>query len=56
MATAIVHQTDTMLQRYVQDELNWEPSINAAEISVTVTDGIVRLTGFVDTYFQKRPA
>lgn len=44
---------DDVLQQDVQTELKWEPSINAAEIGVAVTDGVVTLTGYVDSYTQK---
>ena len=40
-------QDDKQLQRDILDELQWEPSIDAAEIGVTVRDGIVTLTGTV---------
>jgi osmotically-inducible protein OsmY len=34
-------------------ELKWEPTIRAAEIGVAVKDGIVTLSGDVDTYSMK---
>jgi len=34
-------------------ELKWEPTIHAAEIGVAVKDGVVTLTGDVDTYSMK---
>jgi osmotically-inducible protein OsmY len=34
-------------------ELKWEPTIHAAEIGVAVKDGIVTLSGDVDTYSMK---
>ncbi len=49
-------QTDTELQRDVMDELKWEPTIKAAEIGVRVKDGVVTLSGDVDTYYKKRAA
>src|ERR1700722_3044231 len=45
--------TDLELKRNVESELNWEPSVNAAEIGVAVKDGIVTLTGHVQSYWQK---
>ncbi len=56
MATATRTKTDTEIQRDVLDELKWEPSVNANEIGVAVKDGIVTLTGYVDSYFEKRAA
>ena len=35
------------------DELKWEPSIRAAEIGVAVKDGVVTLSGNVDSYGKK---
>ena len=37
------------LQKDVQDAIKWEPLLNAAEIGVTVKDGVVTLTGVVIT-------
>jgi len=42
------------LQKDVQDAIKWEPLLNAAEIGVTVKDGVVTLTGTVDSYAKKR--
>ncbi|MEO8254515.1 MAG: BON domain-containing protein [Flavobacterium sp.] len=44
------------LQRDVQNAIKWEPSLHAAEIGVTVKDGVVTLTGTVDGYFKKKEA
>ena len=46
-------KTDSELQRDVMDELKWEPTIRAAEIGVGVTDGVVTLSGYVDSYYKK---
>jgi osmotically-inducible protein OsmY len=35
------------------DELKWEPTIHAAEIGVAVKDGVVTLSGGVDSYGKK---
>ena len=43
-------KTDTELQRDVMTELKWEPGIQAAEIGVSVKDGVVSLSGNVDSY------
>lgn len=51
-----MEQKDVGLQADVLDELDWEPSVNAAEIGVTVDDGIVTLAGHVPTYAEKRAA
>src|SRR5205085_3580631 len=39
-------------QRDVLAELNWEPSVNAAKIGVSVKNGVVTLTGHVDSYIE----
>lgn len=47
---------DTDLRQDVLDELEYEPSIDAADIGVAVEDGTVTLTGHVRTYTEKREA
>lgn len=49
-------KSDSQLQRDVLDELEWEPSIDQADIGVAVTDGVVTLSGFVKSYPQKMAA
>jgi osmotically-inducible protein OsmY len=44
------------LQTDVQNAIKWEPLLNAAEIGVTVKDGVVSLTGTVDSYAKKTEA
>ena len=44
------------LQKDVQDAIRWEPLLNAAEIGVTAKDGVVSLTGVVDSYAKKLEA
>lgn len=44
------------LQKDVQDAIKWEPLLHAAEIGVTVNEGIVTLTGTVDNYAKKMEA
>ena len=45
--------SDRSLQQAVLDELEWEPSVNAAQIGVTAKDGVVTLTGDVKSYAEK---
>lgn len=47
---------DEQLKSAVLAELKREPSISAAHIGVTASDGTVTLTGHVETYGQKRAA
>jgi osmotically-inducible protein OsmY len=46
-------KSDMDLRRDVERELEWEPSIDARRIGVTVADGIVTLTGAVGSYSEK---
>ncbi len=49
-------KTDSKIQQDVMDELQWEPSVDHANIGVAVNDGIVSLSGFVSTYTSKLAA
>ena len=49
-------KTNTELQRDVMDELEFEPSVNAANIGVTAKNGIVTLTGKVSSYAEEYAA
>jgi osmotically-inducible protein OsmY len=44
---------DLELKKSVESELNFEPSINAAEIGVAVKNGVVTLSGRVPSYWEK---
>jgi osmotically-inducible protein OsmY len=44
------------LQKDVQDAIKWEPLLKAAEIGVSVNDGIVTLSGTVDSFLKKSEA
>ncbi len=45
--------SDLELKKNVEAELSYEPSVNASEIGVAVRDGIVTLTGHVNSYWEK---
>jgi osmotically-inducible protein OsmY len=49
-------KTDTEIQKNVMDELKWDPILNASEIGVAVKNGIVTLSGTIDSYFKKDEA
>jgi osmotically-inducible protein OsmY len=53
MTTATLTHTDQEIQTDVMAELRWDPSVPATEIGVVVKDGVVTLTGTVDTYMKK---
>ena len=44
---------DITLRQNIIDELEFEPSIDAANIGVSVANGVVTLTGHVPSYFEK---
>jgi osmotically-inducible protein OsmY len=43
----------TTIRRDVLEELDWDPSLDAAQVGVSVADGIVTLTGTVNSYHEK---
>ncbi|HBX49652.1 MAG TPA: ornithine aminotransferase [Bacteroidales bacterium] len=49
-------KTNEDLQKDVQDAIKWEPLLNAAEIGVIAKDGVVTLSGVVDSYMKKTEA
>lgn len=49
-------KTNEDLQKDVQDAIKWEPLLRAAEIGVTAKDGVVTLSGTVDSYAKKSEA
>src|SRR5437773_5306809 len=51
--TRIGTQTDQDIQRDVLNELKWEPRVQPNEIGVAVKDGVVTLTGWVESYAKK---
>ena len=57
MATATALQSETRrdeeIQRDVLAELKWDAQIQPNEIGVSVKDGVVTLTGWVDSYLKK---
>lgn len=46
-------KTDVQLKQDIEQELSWDPKVNAAQIGVSVDHGAVSLLGTVDTYAQK---
>jgi osmotically-inducible protein OsmY len=47
---------DSDIKRDVEDELRWDPGVDAADIGVAVKNGVVTLSGFVHSYGQKTQA
>jgi osmotically-inducible protein OsmY len=46
-------RTDSEIQRDIEDELRWDPSLENDDIAVAVRDGVVTLAGFVKSYLDK---
>lgn len=46
-------KTDAQLKKDIEAELEWEPSINASNVGVSVKQGVVTLSGHLDTYAEK---
>jgi osmotically-inducible protein OsmY len=57
MATAVAtksgNQTDEQIQKDVLSELKWDARVQPNQIGVIVKDGVVTLTGWVDSYTKK---
>jgi osmotically-inducible protein OsmY len=49
-------KSDAQLQRDVIDELRWDPAVGRAEIGVAAKDGVVTLTGQIDSLAKKYAA
>ena len=48
-----MNRTDAQVQLDLMSELKWDPSIQADQIGVSVQDGVVTLSGQVDSHAQK---
>jgi osmotically-inducible protein OsmY len=53
VAAATETRTDAQIQQDVLAELKWEPRLMPNEIGVIAKDGIVTLTGWVDSYTKR---
>jgi osmotically-inducible protein OsmY len=49
-------KTDAEIQHDVLAELKWEPHLKSAEVGVAVKNGIVTLSGHVETFVEKKIA
>jgi osmotically-inducible protein OsmY len=49
-------KTDAELKRDVTEELAWDPAVQSNAIGVAVKDGVVTLTGHLDTFIEKHAA
>lgn len=50
------NSADKDLRDRVEQQLDWEPEVTSTEIGVGTADGVVTLTGFVNTYAEKLAA
>jgi osmotically-inducible protein OsmY len=50
---AVEIKTDEVIHDDVIEELNWDPEISAKDVGVEVDDGVVTLTGTVESYAKK---
>ncbi len=46
-------KTDTQLQKDVMEKTNWKLCVTAAQIEVSVANGVVTLNGTVPSYTEK---
>ena len=46
-------RSDSDIKRDVENELKWDPDVDATDVAVAVKSGVVTLTGFVKSYGQK---
>ena len=53
MATATLTRSDQEIQKDVLSELKWDAQVQPNEIGVSVKDGVVTLSGWVDSYLKK---
>ncbi|HXW04135.1 MAG TPA: BON domain-containing protein [Vicinamibacterales bacterium] len=56
MPTALINRTDQQVRDAVLFQLEWEPDFDASGIGVAADDGVVTLTGFVESYAAKMAA
>jgi len=49
-------RTDQAIREDVVSELKWDPKITSSDIAVAVKDGVVTLSGFVPSYWEKDAA
>jgi osmotically-inducible protein OsmY len=49
-------RTDSEIRKDIEDELRWDPDIDATDVAVAVHNGVASLTGYVHSYLQKKRA
>jgi osmotically-inducible protein OsmY len=56
MAIATLDKTDALIRDAVTQQLEWDAEVDARDIAATVHDGVVTLTGYIDSYAGKLAA
>jgi hypothetical protein len=51
-----MNRTDSEIEGYVKEELQWSPDLDSGDVAVSVKQGVVTLTGFVRSYLDKYEA
>jgi osmotically-inducible protein OsmY len=54
--TETLIRTDESIRADVLSELKWDPKITSSDIAIAVKDGVVTLSGYVPTYWEKDAA
>jgi osmotically-inducible protein OsmY len=56
MTTMTLTQTDVRVREEVRRQLDWDPDVDNSAIGVVAKNGVVTLTGFIDSYAGKLAA
>jgi osmotically-inducible protein OsmY len=56
MTTALLTERDLRTRKFVTQQLEWDPAVDASAIGVAARDGAVTLTGYVNSYAEKLAA
>jgi osmotically-inducible protein OsmY len=56
MTTTAQTRSDDLIREDVLFELKWDPRITSNDIAVAIKDGVVTLSGFVSSYWEKDSA
>ena len=56
MTTALLTDRDLRTRKFVTQQLEWDPAVEASAIGVAARDGAVTLTGYVNSYAEKLAA
>ena len=56
MTTATLTAKDVRVRDAVQQQLEWDPEVDASAIGIAAKDGCVTLTGYIDSYAGKLAA